>query len=94
VTFLAKWNHRGQDRRVAQPLYGPDGYEYFKARTNLDLNFIYSVNPRISVVANVNNVFNVPQTILRYGSTTPGYARQWRRSEYGVALALGVKGTF
>jgi len=94
VTFLAKWNHRGQDRRVAQPLYGPDGYEYFKARTNLDLNFIYSVNPRISVVANVNNVFNVPQTILRYGSTTPTHARQWRRSEYGVALALGVKGTF
>jgi len=94
VTFLAKWNHRGRDRRVAQPLYGPDGYEFFKARTNLDLNFIYSVSPRISVVANANNVFNVPQTILRYGSTTPGYARQWRRSEYGVALALGVKGTF
>lgn len=94
VTFLAKWNHRGRDRRVPQPLYGPDGYEFFKARTNLDLNFIYSVSPRISVVANANNVFNVPQTILRYGSSTPGYARQWRRSEFGVALALGVKGTF
>ncbi len=38
--------------------------------------------------------FNVPQTILRYGTLTPEYARQWRRSEYGVSIALGLRGTF
>ncbi len=92
VTWVAKWNHRGQDKRVAQPLFGPDGFEYFKARTTLDLNLTVQLSRRFSLVANANNVFNVPQTVLRYGSQTPAYARQWRRSEYGVALALGVRG--
>ncbi len=93
-TFVAKWNYRGRDTRVAQPLYGPGGFEFFKARTNLDLNASFQLHRRFSLVANVNNVFNVPQTILRYGTLTPEYARQWRRSEYGVSLALGLRGTF
>jgi len=48
----------------------------------------------LSLVGSVNNVFNVPQTILRYGDETPGYARQNRTSEFGIALALGLKGSF
>lgn len=94
VTLVAKWNHRGEDKRVAQPLFGPDGFEYFKARTTLDLNLAVQLSRRFSLLANANNVFNVPQTLLRYGSQTPAYARQWRRSEYGVALAVGLRGVF
>ena len=39
-------------------------------------------------------VLNVRQQLLRYGSTTPDYARQFQESEYGAAIALGVKGSF
>jgi hypothetical protein len=42
----------------------------------------------------INNVFNTQQTVLRYGSTTPDYAHQFRFSEYGVRFAAGLKGTF
>ena len=94
LACVVKWNYRGQDKRVPQPLFGPDGYEYFKARTYLDLNLIYSLTRNLSIVANANNVFNVPQTILRYGSDTPAHARQWRRSEFGTSITVGIKGTF
>jgi hypothetical protein len=42
----------------------------------------------------VNNVLNASETWLRYGSETPDYARQVRTTEYGVALAIGLKGVF
>ena len=52
------------------------------------------VTHRLSSVASANNVLNVPQTLLRYGDETPYYARQNRTSEFGIALALGIKGSF
>lgn len=94
VSFVARWNYRGFDKRTGQPAFGTNGYDYFKARTTLDLNGSYRFTKRLSVVASAINVLNEPQTILRYGDETPHYAIQNRSSEFGIALALGIKGSF
>lgn len=94
VSFTARWNYRGLDKRTAVPEYGTDAYQYFKARTTLDLNASYRFSKHLSLVASAANVFNIPQELLRYGSQTPEYAKQLRTSEFGVALALGIRGSF
>jgi TonB-dependent receptor len=94
VGVTLRWNYRGLDKRIAQPLFGADGFEYIKARTTLDLNLAYQLSRRLSLVGSVNNVLNASETWLRYGSETPDYARQVRTTEYGVALAIGLKGVF
>jgi len=73
---------------------GTNAFQYIGARTTLDLNGSYQLTKSLSLVASANNVFNVPQTLLRYGDETPFYARQNRTSEFGIALALGIKGSF
>jgi hypothetical protein len=72
----------------------PDAFQYIGARTTMDVNGSYQLTRNLSVVASANNVFNVPQTLLRYGAVTPHYAKQNRTSEFGIALALGIKGSF
>ncbi|MEO6246747.1 MAG: TonB-dependent receptor [Opitutaceae bacterium] len=94
VSFVARWNYRGLDKRAAMPAVGTNAFQYFDARTTLDLNGSYQLGKGLSLVASANNVGNVPQTLLRYGDETPAYARQNRTSEFGLALALGVKGSF
>ncbi|MBI5690050.1 MAG: TonB-dependent receptor [Verrucomicrobia bacterium] len=94
VTLTARWNYRGLDRRLPQAAFGPDGYEYFKERITLDMNGSYQLSRRFSVVASANNVLNEPQTLLRYGSETPAYARQYQEAEFGIQMALGLRGTF
>jgi iron complex outermembrane receptor protein len=94
VSLVARWNYRGLDKRTAMPAVAPDAFQYIGARTTLDLNGSYQVTRNLSVVASANNVFNVPQTLLRYGDVTPHYAKQNRTSEFGIALAVGIKGTF
>jgi TonB-dependent receptor len=94
ISFVARWNYRGLDKRTAQPAVGTNAFQYIGARTTLDLNGSYQLTKHLTLVASVNNVFNVPQTLLRYGDETPGYARQNRTSEFGVAMALGIKGSF
>ncbi len=94
LTFVARWNYRGLDKRTAQPAVGTNAFQYIGARTSVDLNGSYQLTKNLSVVASANNVFNEPQTILRYGDETPWYARQNRTSEFGIALALGIKGSF
>jgi len=76
------------------PAYGVGAYQYYAARTQLDLNGAYQLNKRFSLNASVSNALNVPQTLLRYGPETPAYARQNRESEYGIAMAVGLKGSF
>ena len=91
---MARWNHRGLDKRTAMPAVGTNGFQYFAARTTLDLSASWQLPRGLSLIASANNVLNVPQTLLRYGDETPAYARQNRTSEFGIALALGVKGSF
>jgi iron complex outermembrane receptor protein len=94
VSLAAKWNYRGLNRQGAQPARGPDAYTYEAARTYLDLNAAYQISRRYSLNASVSNALNVPQIRLVYGSQTPAYARQDRTSEFGVAMAVGIKGTY
>jgi outer membrane receptor protein involved in Fe transport len=95
ISVMAKWNYRGLNKRTAVPALGPDGFLYLKARTTLDLSLSYQITPRLSLIGTANNVFNViPLEELNYAANTPVYARRGNVSEYGVACAVGLKGTF
>lgn len=94
VTVTARWNYRGLDRRAPQAAFGPDGYDYYKARITLDMNATWQLTRRIALSAAVNNLLNEPQTSLRYGSNTPAYARQFEEREFGIQLSAGIRGTF
>jgi TonB-dependent receptor len=90
----ARWNHRGENKRGAQPAFGPDAFLYFPSNTRLDLSATYQVSRRLTLVASVNNISYVPERTLRYGSATPEYAKYTVFKEYGIAWGIGVKGTF
>jgi TonB-dependent receptor len=93
-TFTARWNYRGLDKRAPLAAYGPNGYEYIEARTVLDLNGAYQLTKRLSLVGSATNVFNNPARFLRYGDLTPAYARLYAEQEYGIQMALGLRGSF
>ncbi len=94
VTFTARWNYRGLDQRAPQAAFGPNGYEYLEARTALDVNGSYQLTKRLSLVASANNVLNEPVRFLRYGDLTPDYAKQYAEQEYGIQIAVGLRGSF
>jgi iron complex outermembrane recepter protein len=89
-----RWNYRGLQQRAPVAAFGPDGFEYFKARVSMDMNLSYQLTRRLSIVGSATNVFNQRQVLLRYGSATPDYAREYQQAEFGVLLAVGIKGTF
>jgi TonB-dependent receptor len=93
-TFTARWNYRGLDKRAPLAAYGPGGYEYIEARTVLDINGTYQLTKRLSLVASANNILNEPFRFLRYGDLTPAYARLYAEQEYGIQMALGLRGSF
>jgi len=94
VTFTARWNYRGLDQRAPQAAFGPNGYEYIEARTVLDVNGSYQLTKRLSLVASANNILNKPYRFLRYGDDTPSYARLYAEQEYGIQIAIGIRGSF
>jgi TonB-dependent receptor len=94
LQLSARWNYRSVNRRGAVPAFGPDAYNYFPASTRLDLSAAYQASRRITVVSSVNNVSYVPERTYRYGSATPNYARYTSYKHYGIAVGLGVKGSF
>jgi TonB-dependent receptor len=93
-TMTARWNYRGLEKLSQAAAFGSDGYQYFKARTKIDLNASYQLTRKLSLVANVNNLLNEPNTNLIYGSQTPAYARQFQKGEFGIGLAVGLRGKF
>ena len=94
VTFTARWNYRGLDKRAPLAAYGPNGYEYIEARTVLDVNSSYQLTKNLSFVASATNIFNEPYRFLRYGDQTPRYAKLYVEQEYGIQMAVGLRGTF
>ena len=94
VTLMLKWHHRGEQKGAAQPVLGPEVYQYRDARTTLDVNLTYQVWKRHSLFINGRNVFNQHYNISRYGPETPGYAKRSSTNSYGVQWAFGIKGTF
>ena len=91
---MAKWNHRGLQQRAAVAALGPDAYEYGKARTRLDVNLDYQLRPNLYLYINGQNILDVPEVLLRYGSQTPAYARTFQTLTTGVQWTFGVKGSF
>ena len=99
VTLRLNVNYRGRQINSQQTGSGYGGasggfYEYYAARTNVDLNGEYAFSPKLALFANVRNVFNVPQDLERYNSVTPGWAKLYRREKFGAQITIGVKGTF
>jgi TonB-dependent receptor len=94
VTFMLKWNARGEQRQAASPAQGPDAYLYQEKRTTMDANLTYQFTRKIQFFANGRNVGNVHYNLLRYGAQTPDYAKTSSTNSYGVQWAFGLKGTF
>ncbi len=94
VTFMLKWNARGEQRQGSSLAQGPDAFLYQEKRTTMDVNLTYQFNRRIQLFANGRNIGNVHYNLLRYGSETPGFAKISSTNSYGVQWAFGVKGTF
>ena len=93
-TLTARWNYRGLDKRAPMAAYGPNGYEYIQARTVLDVSTSFQLTKRLSLIGSANNIFNKPMRFLRYGDLTPAYARQYAEQEYGIQMAVGLRGSF
>jgi len=94
ITVVPKWNYRGLNKLIAQPAFGPDGFQYIKPRIILDLSLAYRLTKRLSLNASFGNVFNDNLTQMHYGSETPDYARRSLNGDYGVSFALGIRGTY
>jgi TonB-dependent receptor len=94
VIFTAKWNHRADQRTGPYAAFGPEAYYYYPARTHLDLDCSYQLRANLSLFANARNVLNVPSGYNREAVDVPGYAKKYQTVEYGVSLALGIKGSF
>ena len=94
IMFIAKVNYRGRQTGNARPAMGPDAFIYEDRRAILDLNFEYQMRARLSLFANVQNVFNAPIITLTKGSATPNYARRSLTSNAGTTITMGIKGSF
>jgi len=88
---MAKWNYRGLQK--GNQVVGVNGFQYGEARTKLDVNLDYQVRKNLTFYVNAQNLFNVPEVLLRYGPETPNYARRSQSTTYGVQLTMGMKGT-
>ncbi|MBL9199820.1 MAG: TonB-dependent receptor [Opitutaceae bacterium] len=91
-SVLAKWNYRGQQR--GGQVAAVNGYQYGQARTTVDLNAEWQFRKNIGLYLNAQNVFNEPEVLLRFGPDTPGYARRYQATTYGVQFSAGLRGTF
>lgn len=98
ISAKLNFNYRGRQQRSAQTgaQYGATNgfYEYFKARWNVDVNFEYTFSKRVKIFANARNILNEPQTLQRYNDTSARYAINQQQEEFGIQMAVGVKGTF
>ncbi len=100
VSAQIKWNYRGRQQRAAQTgaQYGAANgfYEYYKSRINVDVNFEYTFSKRVKIFANARNIFNEPQILQRYSETveSPARTENYQQEEFGIQMAVGIKGTF
>lgn len=89
------WNYRG---RIRQAVVGgtaePGTYAYINPRLTLDADVEYRFSRRIGIFAGARNLTAEPFIYERYGPNTPAHARRHQRSDYGIAISAGVKGSF
>lgn len=98
VSARVSFNYRGNQRRSAQTggQYGSTAgfVEYYKPRWNLDVNAEYTLSKRLTIFANARNILNEPQILQRYNANTPEYAVNYQQEEFGIQIAVGIKGRF
>lgn len=94
LEIMLKWNYRGEQLIGPRSNEFENGFRWYDDRLYLDINVEYTVHPYAVLFANARNVTNEPQIRLNYNDATPGYARHEQQEEYGVQLAVGLKGTF
>lgn len=89
------WNARGRQRRAAVGGRAEPGtYSYMAPRLTMDVDAEYRFTRRLGVFLGARNITGEPFIEERYGPNTPGYARRFVRTDYGIAISLGVKGAF
>lgn len=88
-------NYRGREEDAPTIVNGVKYGEYFAPRTYIDVNLEYRLARHAGLFLNIRNLTNVPQDDERYAAgITPGYAKLYRREEFGTAVTFGVKGSF
>jgi iron complex outermembrane recepter protein len=89
------WNYRGRQRQGAQGGRAEPGtFGYAHPRLTMDIDAEYRFTRRLGLFLGARNITGEPFIIQRYGPNTPAYARQFQRDDYGIAISLGLKGTF
>jgi TonB-dependent receptor len=98
ISARLTWNYRGRQKNAPQTgnQYGANNgfWEYYDSRYNIDANFEYTFSRRFRLFANARNILNQPQVLERYSAESARYATGYRHEEFGVQIAVGVKGTF
>lgn len=94
IVIMAKVNYRGLQRLVREESTAPNAWSYIAPRASLDVNAEYQVSRRLAIFANARNLLNTQSDTERYSPATPGYSHLLNRENYGVQIAVGVRGTF
>ena len=71
VVLTAKWNYRGLQRLTSLASYGPGAFQYWKARTQLDLNLDYQFSRRLAFFAIARNALNGRSVLLATARRRP-----------------------
>jgi iron complex outermembrane recepter protein len=92
------WTYASRQRRGPGPTgqsIDPASYNWFAARTALDVKGECSFHRRFAAFFNLQNVTNEPVFISEIaGPDTPAYARVMRHFEFPALWTFGIKGTF
>lgn len=98
VSARVTWNYRGRQKNGPQTgnQYGANNgfWEYYDSRYNVDANLEYTFSRRFRLFANARNILNQPQVLERYSAASARYATGYRHEEFGIQIAVGLKGTF
>ncbi|MDO8545667.1 MAG: TonB-dependent receptor [Opitutaceae bacterium] len=89
------WNARGRQRQAA--IAGraePGTYNYVAPRLTMDIDAEYRFSRAVGLFLGARNITGEPFVEERYGPSTPGYARRFVRTDYGIAISMGMKGAF
>lgn len=97
LRLAMNWNHVGLNRTAQlanTPTVGPGAWVYAAPITRIDASAEFRVTRYLSLFAAAKNLLNKKRETLRYGPTTPYYARLIASSETGTSWSLGLKGSF
>ena len=89
-----RWIYRSEQNESAVINLGNNGYNTLPSSMQFDVNFSYSLRPKLSVFVNVRNVTDEKQITTKASDVLPTYARLRSIRNNGVPFNLGVSGSF